>query len=188
MKYLFLLLTIILVVPCSGQEMPPFELKAGVYKTAQDVIANNPMAYDKLDILKHEQSEKGKNRSYNIPSFRLDLSEEESDALGRIFGFSDGEALYLNNYGPTDNGATWFYKAEVIGHFIYYDTVERGNYGLYVKTCVLDRKNRVFYRGLLNKDVKKILSDKPVLKKKFIKQKDKSLYHKDYLIEYSNTN
>lgn len=185
MKITQLLLLLLFSISGIGQDLQSFELKPGVYKTVYDVMDNNPMQYDKLEVLKHKQGEKDKARHYNIPTFRLDLTEEESDELGHIFGFSDGKYLYLHNSRPTYNGSTWFYKAETIDPFIYYETVDSGEYGLIIKKCVIDRGKRKFYRKFLNNQMRKVLSDKPGLKEKFNKQKQKWDHFRDYLIEYS---
>ncbi|WP_405569025.1 hypothetical protein [Winogradskyella sp. Asnod2-B02-A] len=187
MKKATILLLIIICNYSFGQNnLTDSELKSGIYLTYESLFKNNPLEFENL-IVKKEKAEKNwqKKETY-ILGYKLKMSNEESDKLGTIIGFSDGENVYLTLSRDFYNNAALFYKVDFIGRFLYYEGTYRNlNSGLSNTTNVVDLKTQTIYQNFTNGNLKKILSDKPELLTRFKKEKKKYTHYRKYLAEYS---
>ena len=185
-KATILLLLIICNYSFSQNTLTDTKLKPGIYLTYESLLKNKPLKYENL-IVKKEKAEKNwqKKETY-ILGFNLKMSNEESDKLGAIIGFCDGENIYLTLSRDFYNNSALFYKVESIGHFLYYEgTYRNNNYSLINTTNVIDIHTKKIYQNFTNGNLKKIISDKPELLTKFKKEKKKYTLYRKYLKKYS---
>ncbi len=187
MKKTIILLLIIICNSSFGQNsLINSELKSGIYLNYESLFKNNPLEYENLTVKKEKAEKNWQKKETYILGYKLKMSNEESDKVGTIIGFSDGENIYLTLSRDFYNNAALFYKVEFIGHFLYYEgTYRNSNLGLSNTTNVIDLKTQTTYQNFTNGNLKNILSDKPELLARFKKEKKKYTHYKKYLAEYS---
>ncbi|MBT8244881.1 MAG: hypothetical protein HKP48_00720 [Winogradskyella sp.] len=187
MKKVILLLTLSFTF-CYCQNTS--NLKQGIYLTVEDLKNNKPTFFGDLKI-KKDSIEYGAQRKGVIDTYALDISEEQAEEFGRIFGFNDGENVYLTPYKSKYPNAGNFHKVEIIGKFLYFEGIKEVNMPkqnlFWLTKCqnIFDLSRGKLFYNVTNGVFKKIISDKPELLKKFRKEKKKYLKYKEYLLKYT---
>lgn len=148
---------------------------------------NNPSIKLKYDIV--EKSTKyGKNE---IRHYVLGIDRKDVDKKLNVYGFSDGNDIFLKASGSKLRPSTQFLKLEVIGQYYYYEeivysTVSTGT--TTIITPVLYKRimdmNTGEIKVLNKKTLIGIIGDNENLLREFLDahQKDKKL--KEYLVRY----
>lgn len=161
--------------------------KPGIYKSFDEFKYGNPSVELDYQILnsKHDYS-KGK-----LDYYKFDINKKNFQALGKIFGFSDGKDIYIDFSYPKLNSKPEFVKMEYMFKYCYFEYVK--NIPVYAGSVVtiaptlvqalLDiNSGEVF---VLNKQtIKEILADDQVLLEEFNNISGKEKVLKEYLVKY----
>ncbi|QYA25056.1 hypothetical protein G3I01_05875 [Gramella sp. MT6] len=147
-------------------------LKAGLYFDFEDLVNNSPkqdLPYRTKRILKNYKSE----------HFQV-LQQEKNKRVKNLFGYSDGENVYLNATRYTQS--EYFIKSKFIGRYIYFEdqysspsaTAAFGLIGAAVSNrhtgIVLDTKTGIT-TVLNNKSMESLLKDYPELLNEYNRSK-----------------
>ena len=95
--------------------------KPGIYKSFDEFKYGNPSVELDYQILnsKHDYS-KGK-----LDYYKFDINKKNLQALGKIFGFSDGKDIYIDFSYPKLNSKPEFVKMEYMFKYCYFEYVTK---------------------------------------------------------------
>ena len=180
--------------------------KVGIYRDFQEFKNNNPSIKLENPIVCKSITYNDLGGNSSMCSYAIDVDKEKGRAIGDVFGFCDGKAVYLivtgytNILSPNKIHNFNFFKVEYLGRYCYYDVVVVrsaptgfGNPAMPAANLMVtaaDKMTNVVdfntneIKTLTNSYLKKILADSPELLEKFKQQKSKSDYLKKYLIDY----
>lgn len=161
--------------------------KPGIFKSFDEFRYGNPSVELSCQVINIKHYD-GKGQ---LNYYKLDLSKKDRQAIGKIFGFSDGKDIFIDLTYPKLNSNPEFVKMENLYKYCYFEYVKyipifTGSTGTVVPRLV--QKLLDINTGevlVLNKEtIRKILANDPYLLKEFnnIPGKDKVL--KEYLIKY----
>lgn len=170
--------------------------KAGIYRTFEEFKNNNPSiildfinsAY-KIESFARKYGNIGNRKSINV--YGLNCDERISTNIGYIFGFCDGNKIYITSEVTQYPHHKSFYEIEYLNRYSYFDIVTTPSLGpvsnsIYtenLETKVIELATGK-YKILTKSFIKKLISDNLELTKKFELQNHKSQHLKEYLIEY----
>ena len=96
-------------------------LKKGIYKNFEEFKNNNPSIVLDYDIIKI-QGETGGIMDRKQASFvRLDVTRDQGKQVGRVYGFCDGNNIYINEFMPKLRPAVLFMKVGFIGSYCFFE-------------------------------------------------------------------
>jgi hypothetical protein len=163
-------------------------LVPGIYKSFEEMRDNSPSVGLTTDYRTRTQ----KFQSAPITSYLLNISREEGKTIGNVFGFCDGERIFINDNSPKLRPGTEFAETEKIGRFSYYSYLEYTpitvGSGVVVSTSLI-QKIMDSETGeiviLRPKNIRQIISDNPELLEQFNNDPKKYKKMKEYLIRYT---
>lgn len=165
-------------------------LKAGFYKNFEDLKFNNASGEFKYKITERSKKYSGNEIDY----YSLVIDRKEAKSIGKIFGFSDGKNIYINEHVPSLRQGTDFVRAEFMYRYFYYEGVRQliipiGSYNIIVPK--VDQKIMDMNTGevsvLTNRNLREIIADNHRLLEEFINDPQRNKKLKDYLEEYLKT-
>lgn len=142
-------------------------LKKGLYYNFNNLINNQPIDSIKYDVKLIHKS--------NINDHYIVKHHGTKKRIKKLFGFSDGEAIYLNGTRFTLNAKEYFIKSKMIGRYIYFEDKLASMEGIVAfgvmastkqKGVVLDTKSGVA-TVLIEENIETLLSLNPELLKDF---------------------
>lgn len=173
---------------------------AGIYRTFEEFKNNNPSiildlnnSTYKIESYERKYGNIGNRKSINV--YGLNCDEKISTNIGYIFGFCDGNKIYITSGVTQYPHHKSFYEIEYLDRYSYFDFVTfsdltfghgAGSSSIYsgdLETKVIDLATGK-YKVLSKSFIKKLISDNSELTKKFELQDNKSQHLKEYLIEY----
>jgi len=208
MKKILLLFQICILVHISfTQELivnDSLKFVKGIYRNFEEFKFNSP-------FIELEYETSIKKRGYGIfrlsgPKvfYRIDIDYETAKSIGKVFGFCDGESVYINENSPQLSSMVNFVKLESFGRYCYYEDVQRiistsvsmaGGYG---GGYTFSQFNylKLTYRAVDISDgkivkltpakLREIMSDDNELLDEFKKCSPKYHHMKEFLIKYNN--
>jgi hypothetical protein len=161
--------------------------KPGIFKSFEEFKYGNPsVALDcQVTSSKHNY---GKGR---LNYYRLDIGRKSRQALGKVFGFSDGKDVFIDFAYPKLNPNPQFVKMEYMFKYCYFEYVK--NIPIYAGSVVTIAPTLVqvlldINTGevlVVNKQtIKEILANDQVLLEEFNKISGKDKVLKEYLVKY----
>ena len=170
--------------------------KAGIYRTFEEFKNNNPSiildlnnSTYKIESYERKYGNIGNRKFMNV--YGLNCDERISINIGYIFGFCDGNKIYITSGITQYPHHKRFYEIEYLNRYSYFDfltpfSLGTGSNIMYsedLETKVIDLATGK-YKVLSKSFIKKLISDNSELTKKFELQDNKSQHLKEYLIEY----
>lgn len=162
-------------------------LKAGIYKNFEEMKYNNPSGEFVYQVTT-------KSKNYNqgqLDIYSIDIEKSKAKSIGKVFGFSDGKNVYINENSPSLRPGTEFVKVETLNRYYYFQKIEPIVIptGTTVVTVLkLVQKVMDMNTGeitiLNNKNLKELMADNPRLLNEFDKESQKNTKLKEYLIRY----
>jgi len=144
---------------------PP--LKKGLYYNFNNLVNNQPIDSIEYDIKRIHKS--------NINNHYIVKYHGTKKRVKKLFGFSDGEAIYLNGTRFTLNAKEYFIKSKMIGRYIYFEDKLASMEGIIAfgvmasskqKGIILDTKSGVA-TVLIEENIESLLSLNPELLKDY---------------------
>ncbi|MEW7280671.1 hypothetical protein ABW636_18940 [Aquimarina sp. 2201CG1-2-11] len=167
-------------------------LKKGIYKNYEEFKYNKPSLKLDYEILAKNKKYGPINNREIVTFYRLDVTKEQSKSIGPIYGFCDGEHIYIKGYYRVQlKPKTNFSQLDFVGEYCLYEgvgssSINTGNGNIAMSNriyMVLNLNNRQV--SVLSKRVlKKIISDDPELLMEFKKRKKKHKILKEYFLKY----
>lgn len=145
MRFLLLFQFILISNLCISQTLiidDSVVLKKGIYRSFNEFKFNNPSLPLNYAITNITNST-GKYIFNNsgVTLFELKVPEDEADKVGEVFGFCDGNDVYINPSLTKYSKRSYFYKLATLGLYCYFDCayLEYTKYGssLRVDRCAL---------------------------------------------------
>ena len=166
-----------------GEGIP---VDAKFFRNLEETLNSEP------DTVLNKTILKARKRRYGIYYHRLDVDRKVGRAIGKVYGFTDGQEVYINPGTPKLRKGTDFYKVERIDRFLHYKVVERITFPVagaapavieFPAEKLLDTetgKSKTLTRGRL----RKLIADDEELLAAFNQEKRKSKKLKLYLETY----
>jgi len=167
--------------------------KPGIYRSFKDFTENNPSISLEGKVINKLVKYGDLFTGSKKMAYALDVDKDKGRDIGDVFGFCDGNNIYLiasdytDVYFPNKIHNFNFYKVEYIGRYTYYEAIQNSgpNMG---RMATLDVNVIDMLTGnmsvLTKKYLKEIIKDNLQLTEKFRNQENKYAYLKDYLQEY----
>lgn len=92
---------------------------AKFFRSLEETLANSH------DTVLQETILIARAKQFGIYYHRLDVEKKVGKRIGKVYGFSDGNEVYINPGTPKLRRRTDFYKVEPIDRFLHYKVVER---------------------------------------------------------------
>lgn len=174
-------------------------LKAGIYRTFEEFKYNNPSVELNHKVTTTKRGYGFMNAAGKVTYYRIEVYRKDAKLIGNVFGFCDGENVYINEHSPKIEPSVGFSKIEYFGKYCYYEgviystvTTEWSNSAVNPSKTVsygsLAEKIIDIYSGevitLNDKKLREIIADDPELLKEFNKDSNKKKSLKDYIIRY----
>lgn len=161
--------------------------KPGIYKTYAEFLTDTPSIPLKYEFYENQHGYGLFGMGGKIPVTHLKVKKKEGKSIGTVFGFSDGQNVYINPWQEVLNRKVKFYKPEFYGPYIYMEyifTSRVGNSSSYSKKqMVIDlRKHKTF--ELDKWSLEDLLSSNEELSASFEEEKAKNKVLKDYFVKY----
>lgn len=180
---------LLLVGPVTAQP-----LKKGIYRSASELIKNSPSLPFDYEVTTKEKGYGFMNSGGKHTYYRIAIDKSTARKTGMVFGFCDGEDVYICEENKLFTPKTGFSKVENLGRYGYYNEVKvemmanpaggGSTMTAALQHKVIDYKTaKVFF--LVNKTMKTILADDPDLLYEFENEKRKGQLLKEYLVRYS---
>jgi hypothetical protein len=162
-------------------------LVPGFYRNLEELKYNNPS--DKFNYAVTEQ-----HRKYfggEINTYKIDIDKLKAREIGKVFGFSDGKNLYLNEDSSSLRPSTEFARAEYHGKYYYFETVLQipvSSGTTVILVPKIEQKIMDMNSGeiiiLNNKNLKELISDNQLLLAEFENSSHKNRILKEFFIRY----
>ncbi|MDY8136602.1 hypothetical protein [Aquimarina sp. 2201CG5-10] len=122
-------------------DIPRSGLKKGIYKNFEEFKNNSPSIELDYNVLKTEKKTAGIFAKEMTDFYYLDINKKSAKEIGRVFGFSDGKNIYINEFNPKLRSDVLFMKIGFIGNYCIfeYKSFNEPNSLLY-KNKVIDMK------------------------------------------------
>lgn len=193
MKYRITLIFSLLSICCFSQYpiLTDSVKKAGIYRTFEEFRDNKPSIILDFKVYKQDRKLSALLNSKRFPAYGVDIDIKVGENVGEVYGFCDGKDIYLTRNLPIFMHYIDFFKVEILDRYCVFDYTVMNLSSLisYTElskfTRVLNLENGESFK-LTKKKLKEIISDNIHLSNKFELEKDKSIYLKEYLIEYLN--
>ena len=189
-----------------AQSMSEQTLKSGYYKSLEEFQNNSPA----LEWTKPEMESKFHRYDWNkglVVLERLKMDKKESKKIGKLWGFFDGNEVYINTglqFGQENKlprqkpRKAKFAKLEILGDYAYYKSIYYINYpmdmgrvnggGVWRSDPVLDQRCLNLKTGehfpLTKKNMRNMLQDSPDLLAEF-KKAPHQRHRKAYLEKFA---
>ena len=164
-------------------------LKKGIYKTLEEFKNNNPS-----EELKYETTYKDRSPGIaqtRVRAYRINIDKRDGQFIGRVFGFCDGNSVFLCDGRRTLHKKLDFFKLQNLGRYSYLELrVAVSNYGG-GPTSELQR--RVVFLGgtqtfnidvTYTSDVEDFLKDDPEIAKMYNEERKKTKNIGLYIVRY----
>lgn len=165
---------------------------SGLYRTFEEFRDNKPSIIinfiNSTYKIEKEERKYGNigNRKF-IYAYGLNCDQRTSENIGSIFGFCDGNKIYITSETQQFPHYMSFYEINYLNTYSYFDFVSTdylNSISLESLSCeVIDLKTGKFSK-LTKSFIKKIILNNSELSRKFELQDEKSKHLKEYLIEY----
>jgi hypothetical protein len=167
--------------------------KKGIYKTFEEFKTNSPSIELKYPVTSYTS----KLTMDDWTSYRLDISKEESEAIGPVYGFCNGYSIYVAPK-PREIYKLLFEQVLYVGQYSFFQDQEGSelqlviaNGGIGVGTGgpkpIVDKIINMETGEIImltNGEMKKLLSDNPTLLAEFKKDSKKEFRRMKYLKRY----
>lgn len=161
--------------------------KPGIFKSFDEFRYGNPSGELDYQIINSKQNYWKRELDY----YKLDINKKNRQALGKIFGFSDGKDVYIDFTYPRLNSNPEFVKMEYLYKYCYFEYIK--NIPIYAGSVVTIAPTVI--RTLLDintgevlvlnrQTLKKILANDQVLSEEFNNFPGKDKVLKEFLIKY----
>lgn len=182
-------------------------LKKGIYLSFNEFKYNNPSLPFDYDISSTEKKyEEAFSGHKELTFYKIFINKTKSKSIGKIFGFCDGNNIYLHpqyeKYGSADKGFakfdlnTLFSKIEYLGRYCFFENIATTRFtspNSNFATTVTTSTEKVYkvmdaiYGSvqILDKDsLRNLIADDPELLNDFNEEKNKSKLLKEYFFKY----
>lgn len=166
-------------------------LKAGIYRNFVEFKHNNPSLEFNYHVSKKMRGYEEFLSSGKIPYYRLNIDKKMGKTIGKVFGFCDGNNVFINENNPRLGPRTEFVQVENLGQYCYFEdrksttvfigTVPTTNY--YLDRKILDTDTGEII-GLNKKTLQEIIANDRDLLAEFKNDPKKGKKLKEYLIKY----
>jgi len=161
--------------------------KPGIFKSFDEFKYGNPSVELDCQVMNSKHNYwKGK-----LNYYKLNIDKKNRQALGKIFGFSDGKDVYIDFAYPKLNSNPEFVKMEYLFKYFYFEYVKNipvysGSIVTIVPTLVqtLLDINTGEVRVLNKQTIKDIIANDQVLLEEFNNTSEKDKVLKEYLVKY----
>ncbi len=167
--------------------------RTGIYRSFEEIKYNSPGEEFNYTVKKRKAGRIGSKYYY---TYRLIMGRNIRDRIGQIYGFYDGEDLYINLHTKPRNlrRSTDFVKAENIGIFYYMEVFQSiyfttGKYSSWVHNSTLEKvihKDSGEAINLTKSSLKQLIGEDTELVEEFEQENRKSEKLRVYLIKYIN--
>jgi hypothetical protein len=165
-------------------------LKAGIYKNFEEMKYNNPSG----EFVYRVTTKSKKYNQDQLYLYSIDIDKRKARSIGKVFGFSDGKNVYINENSPSLGPSTEFVKVEFMDRYYYYENIQPIVIptGTTVVTVLkLVQKVKDMNTGevtiLNNKSLKELIAGNPQLLNEYDNESQKNRKLKEYLIRYLNS-
>lgn len=193
-KFLFVMIFITTTIVIKSQNLIINDtvLKAGIYRTFEEFKYNNPSVELNHKVTTIKRGYGFMNAAGKVTYYRIEVYRKDAKLIGNVFGFCDGENVYINEHSPKIEPSVGFSKIIYFGKYCYYEGVSSSGRsmpnGATVSYQSLAEKIIDIHSGevitLDDKNLREIIADDPELLKEFNKDSNKNKSLKDYIIRY----
>lgn len=166
-------------------------LKAGIYKDFEEFRQNDPSLEFNFQVSRKLRKYGDIRSRGKITYYRLDIDKAKGRSIGRVFGFSDGEHVYINERHQDLGPGTDFIRIENLGRYCYFEdrkptTIFIGT----VPTTIYSLERKIMDAGtgeimtLSKKRLEEIIKDNSELYTEFQHDPENSKKLKEYLKRY----
>lgn len=170
-------------------------IETGIYRSIEELKYNSPAEEFNYTL---KQKKAGRNKGKKYYTYRLIMDRDTRVRIGQIYGFFDGNELYMNLHAKprTLRKSTDFVMAERIGMFYYLEYFQSvyyttGKYGGWVHNSIIQKvihKDSGEVINLSKSSIRKLIQDDAELLEEFEQESRKSEKLKEYFLKYINRN
>ncbi|MDQ3291885.1 MAG: hypothetical protein M3Q05_11415 [Bacteroidota bacterium] len=171
------------------------ELKPGFYRNFEEFKTNTPsIPFDNYPLTNVSKGYGFLNIAGEVIYYRIKMDKSLAKTIGHVYGFCDGNNIYLNTDDHVFKPSSDFVKLDYLGRYCYFEdggfkTVYSGN-GMPSNSTYLDKKALDINSGkifsLNKKSLKEIMANDSELLEQFVNESSKNKMLKTYLISYSD--
>ncbi|GEM_PF-2425380 len=151
--------------------------KPGIYKSFEEFVNNAPSLPFDYSISEKKRGYGALNMGGSVVYHRIGISKKKGKEIGTVYGFSDGQFIYLSPFEPELGPKTEFSKIKYLAPVSYYEdrdcNIVNGS-----RACSLSRRLISLTNGeigrLTKKGLREILSIEPDLLEKFNNDPDRN--------------
>ena len=166
-------------------------LKAGIYRNFGEFRYNNPSVEFNYQVSEKMRKYGDLRSSGRIPYYSLNIARETGKSIGKVFGFCDGNHVFINENIPGLGPKTEFVQIENLGRYCYFEdrkpttifigTVPSTIY--YIERKIMDTDTGEII-GLNKRTLPEIIADDGDLLAEFMNDPNGGKKLKAYLIRY----
>jgi hypothetical protein len=166
-------------------------LKAGIYKNFEEFRYNNPSVEFNYQVSEKMRKYGDLRSSGRIPYYRINIERETGRSIGKVFGFCDGNNVFINEDIPGLGPKTEFVQVEDLGRYCYFEdrkpttifigTVPSTIY--YIERKIMDTDTGEII-ALNKRTLPEIIADDADLLAEYNNDPNKGRKLKEYLIRY----
>ncbi len=134
-------------------------LKKGIYKNFEEFKNNSPSIPLNYKVIKIDYETGGILERKEALLYQLKITKEEGKKIGRVYGFSDGKNVYINEYMPKLRPVVLFSKVGFIGSYCLFEFTPFKNVNSILSTNRLIDMNTGKVVKLSKKVLKTLISD-----------------------------
>jgi len=167
--------------------------KAGIYKSFEEFKYNNPSIEYNYDIISSVRRSGMLSSSSSTSTYRIAITKEIGKSIGRVFGFCDGENVYINFANPNLGPKTDFFKIECFGRYCYFKEVNNYSSGPYNTSSIAIVENVIDINSgkviaINKKSLQKLIANDDELLNEFKNDSHKNEKLKEYIIKFNFKN
>lgn len=195
-KLQIIIILLISVISANSQDLIIYDstYNVGIYKTFEEFRTNSPSIPFNYSIKTRSMGYGFMNMAGTVTFYSINLDRKEGKSIGSVFGFCDGNSIYINEGYPQLGPRAKFSKIEYLGKYSYFKDVKcNSNYNsmnnTFVTSCSLEEKVMDINDAgavirLTKKRLQNIIARDPEILKTFNQEKRKKKKLKEYLIKY----
>lgn len=119
--FLVIIITLIGVFTTNAQEFTTnnssSNLKRGIYRTFEEFKNNNPSIELTHKIVQIQKNTGGIIEKQKTTFYHLHIDKDAAKKIGKVYGFSDGENMYINELNPKLKPKVLFMRVAFIGNY-----------------------------------------------------------------------
>lgn len=123
--FLTVLFTIVGIISLNAQEFiisnSTSNLKRGIYRSFEEFKNNAPSLELEHEILKTKKKTGGIIKGNETTFYHLNVGKNAAKKIGKVYGFSDGENIYINEFNPKLKPKVLFMKIGFAGNYCVFE-------------------------------------------------------------------